>query len=95
MCFCSLEVQCQATKADIVFVVDSSGSIGNENFDKLRQFLEAMINRLDVDPDLTRVGLMLFSDKITWQFKIEEQLTKESILKVHFYPYKSLLIDFC
>ncbi|WAR00541.1 CO6A4-like protein [Mya arenaria] len=80
---CAESVQCRATKADIVFVVDSSGSIGSANFDKLRFFLQGMVNSLDIDPDLTRVGLMLFNDKPQWQFKLGDPLVnnKAAMLK--------------
>lgn len=75
-------VKCQATKADIILVVDSSGSIGTENFDKVRNFLKDLVNSLDIDPSLTRVGLMLFNDKATWQFKLNRYGDKFEMLKV-------------
>lgn len=78
---CTERVACTATQADIVFVVDSSGSIGTENFDKIKIFLQGLVNGLDIDPDLTRVGLMLFNDVSTWQFKLDTYSDKFSTLK--------------
>ena len=75
-------MECRATAADIVFIVDSSGSIGSENFDKLKVFLQNMVNGFDIDPTLTRVGLLRFNDKMEWQFKLEDLNNKLDVLRV-------------
>ena len=62
--------------------MDSSGSIGYENFKKIKIFLQSMVNRLDVDKDLTRVGLMTFNDHVNWQFKLDQFDAKMDVLKV-------------
>jgi collagen type VI alpha len=66
-----------------VFVVDSSGSIGGENFLKMKVFLQNLVNKLDIDIDLTRVGLLVFNDKMRWEFKIGELNNKMDVLKVN------------
>ncbi|XP_060581689.1 uncharacterized protein LOC132738240 [Ruditapes philippinarum] len=78
---CTETVECQSTNADIVFVVDSSGSIGGENFLKMKVFLQNLVNKLDIDIDLTRVGLLVFNDKMRWEFKIGELNNKMDVLK--------------
>ena len=78
-----LAVDCRATLADIIFVVDSSGSIGNDNFEKMKLFLQDLVSGLDVDPTLTRVGLLLFNDKVNWQFKLEDFTNKLEVLRVN------------
>ncbi len=42
--------------ADIVFVVDSSGSIRSERFPLVMQFIESIVANLDVAEGRTRVG---------------------------------------
>lgn len=42
--------------ADIVFVIDSSGSIRSERFPRVLEFVESIVSDLDVHPDRTRVG---------------------------------------
>lgn len=84
------EVECTATQADIVFVVDSSGSIGAENFEKVKVFLQGLVNSLDIDPDLTRVGLLLFNDQAKWEFELPTYGTKIEILKVSIVPRQQL-----
>lgn len=79
---CPEVVQCKATAADIVLAVDSSGSIGAENFEKIRSFLENLIMSFDIDGDFfTRIGLMLYNDNVNWQFKLGELSTKLDMLK--------------
>ncbi|KAL4227323.1 collagen [Mactra antiquata] len=78
---CQEKAVCRATSADIVFVVDSSGSIGDANFQKIKKFLEAMINKLDIDNDLTRVGLLVFNDNSNWVFKLGELDNELDVLK--------------
>ncbi|XP_045156316.2 matrilin-2-like [Mercenaria mercenaria] len=78
---CTDTVECQATNADIVFIVDSSGSIGTENFQKMKVFLQNLVNGLDIDQDLARVGLLVFNDKMRWEFKIGDLNNKLDVLK--------------
>ena len=50
--------------ADIVFVVDESGSIGSRNFDLMKSFLSQLVTRLDIDSGSTRVGLVTYSTNV-------------------------------
>ena len=77
-------MSCEATSADIIFVVDSSGSIGLENFQKIKAFIQSLVNGFDIDRDLTRVGLMTYNDHATWQFKLGQHDSKMELLKVIF-----------
>lgn len=78
---CTASVECQATVADIVFVVDSSGSIGIENFQRVKVFLQNLVNMLDIDYDLARVGMLVFNDQSRWEFKLGEINNKFDIFK--------------
>ena len=62
--------------------MDSSGSIGVENFRKIKAFVQSIVNGLDVDKDLTRVGLMTFNDHAKWEFKLDQYESKIDVLKV-------------
>jgi len=47
---------CRAAKADLVFLVDGSWSIGDENFQKIINFLYSTTGALDrIGPDGTQV----------------------------------------
>lgn len=47
---------CKAAKADLVFLVDGSWSIGDDNFNKIISFLYSTVGALDkIGPDGTQV----------------------------------------
>ena len=47
--------------ADIVFLVDSSGSVGRENFGKLKDFVNNVARSLNLAPGRSRVAVILYS----------------------------------
>ena len=61
---------CRNTKADLVFVVDASGSIRDanptdgsyDNWAIARNFLASLIDVLEISPDANRVGLVRFAN---------------------------------
>uniref|UniRef100_A0A3Q2QAF6 VWFA domain-containing protein n=1 Tax=Fundulus heteroclitus TaxID=8078 RepID=A0A3Q2QAF6_FUNHE len=69
-----------ATLGDIVFLVDSSGSIGSENFATVRTFLRNVIENLDIGPDKVRVGLAQFGIDPKEEFLLTDPRDKESLL---------------
>lgn len=44
-----------------MFLIDSSGSIGAEPFDKAREFLVTVLGGLNIGPNDTRVGIIEFA----------------------------------
>ena len=49
---------CKEAKADLVFLVDGSWSIGDDNFQKIIRFLYSTMGALDlIGPDGTQVSL--------------------------------------
>lgn len=63
---------CVAKVADVVFVVDASGSIGPANFQKVKAFIKDVIQTFDIDPRHTRVALIEFSTFAKIEFKLNE-----------------------
>ncbi len=49
---------------DLVFLVDSSGSIGEANFNKQKKFIKALVRDLKISQSQTRVALVKFSTKV-------------------------------
>ena len=53
-------IGCNGDRADVVFVVDASGSIGESNFNKIIDFVRNIVNQLDIDSGRIRVGMVTF-----------------------------------
>ena len=71
---------CIAKFADVVFVVDASGSIGLENFAKVKQFIKQVVMTFDVDPQYTRVALVEFSSQARIEFNFNEKSNLTELL---------------
>ncbi|RXM37103.1 Collagen alpha-6(VI) chain [Acipenser ruthenus] len=78
-----------ATLADIVFLVDESSSIGNQNFQQIRSFIRRTIDSLDVEPKKVRVGVVLYSDTPRVEFYLNTFNQKADILQyIKTLPYR-------
>uniref|UniRef100_A0A674AGB9 Collagen type XIV alpha 1 chain n=2 Tax=Salmo TaxID=8028 RepID=A0A674AGB9_SALTR len=72
---------CKAAKADLVFLVDGSWSIGDDNFQKIIRFLYSTMGALDlIGPDGTQVAIAQFSDDARTEFKLNSYANKETLL---------------
>ncbi|KAG9345208.1 hypothetical protein JZ751_009753, partial [Albula glossodonta] len=57
----SCGVKCRESPLELVFVIDSSESVGPSNFEMVKNFVNALIDRVSVSRDATRVGVVLYS----------------------------------
>ncbi|XP_034748704.1 collagen alpha-1(XIV) chain-like [Etheostoma cragini] len=72
---------CKAAKADLVFLVDGSWSIGDDNFLKIIRFLYSTSGALDrIGPAGTQVAIAQFSDDARTEFKLNSYADKERLL---------------
>jgi len=65
--------------ADIIFVVDESGSIGATNFDLMKNFLSRLVSRLGIESGNTRVGLITYSSAVGTGFNLSDYHTIASV----------------
>ncbi|XP_041101607.1 collagen alpha-1(XIV) chain-like isoform X3 [Polyodon spathula] len=73
---------CKAAKADLVFLVDGSWSIGDDNFLKIINFLHSTCGALDkIGPDGTQVAIAQYSDDPRTEFKLNSYNNKETLLE--------------
>ncbi|XP_027131185.1 collagen alpha-6(VI) chain isoform X3 [Larimichthys crocea] len=86
----TLTGDCKAAKlADIVFIVDESGSIGTPNFKLVRTFLHSIVSGLEVSPNRVRVGIVLYNDKPAAQVYLDSFNVKSELLKfIKILPYR-------
>ncbi|GCB71791.1 hypothetical protein scyTo_0001701 [Scyliorhinus torazame] len=81
---------CQsATVADIVYLVDESSSIGETNFELIRNFLVNVINAMDIGPDKVQIGLIQYSTITTPEFYLNTFQQKREVLDhIRSVPYR-------
>ncbi|KAM9308136.1 collagen alpha-6(VI) chain-like [Gastrophryne carolinensis] len=70
---------CEEPAADVMFLVDSSGSIGQENFNKMKTFMKSLVNQTKVGPNLIQFGVVQFSDTPMEVLQLNKNNDKETI----------------
>ncbi|XP_030890836.1 collagen alpha-1(XXII) chain-like [Leptonychotes weddellii] len=61
---------CKTVHYDLVFLLDTSSSVGKEDFEKVRQWVANLVDTFEVGPDRTRVGVVRYSDQPTTAFEL-------------------------
>lgn len=72
---------CGQENADYSFLVDASGSILSDEFAKLKQFINGVVDYLSIGRALTHVGLIEYSGSAKMQFSFNTSYDKEDIKK--------------
>ena len=66
--FFSSDKECSAV-LDIAFIIDSSGSIGRRNWERMKRFLKAIVSKLDVSDSATHVAAVSYSTSPTVEMR--------------------------
>lgn len=70
VCFSASE-QC-TQKSDVVFVIDSSGSIRRSNFQKEKEFVKEVASTFKMGPDQSQIAVISYSDEAQIDIKFGE-----------------------
>uniref|UniRef100_A0A667YNI2 Collagen type VI alpha 6 chain n=1 Tax=Myripristis murdjan TaxID=586833 RepID=A0A667YNI2_9TELE len=83
-------ISCElATLADIVFIVDESGSITTPNFQLIRSFLCKIVDGLEISQQRVRVGIVTYNDRPTAQVYLNTFKDKSETLQfIKILPYR-------
>ncbi|XP_008275102.1 collagen alpha-1(XII) chain isoform X4 [Stegastes partitus] len=72
---------CKGAKADLVFLIDGSWSIGDESFNKVIQFVTSMTSAFDlISPKGMQVSFVQYSDDAKTEFKLNTYHDKGIVL---------------
>ncbi|XP_073726784.1 uncharacterized protein col28a2b [Misgurnus anguillicaudatus] len=85
---CGCGVRCKESPMELVFVIDSSESVGPDNFKIIKDFVAALVDRLTVSRLATRVGLVLYSLEVQLVFNLARYVSKQDIKQaIYRVPY--------
>ena len=72
---------CNTTQpADIVFILDASGSIGSTDYQKMLTFVKRVLSGFNIGPHDTQVGLITFDDTPTLRFYLNRYTNKKDVV---------------
>ena len=66
--------------ADVAFLLDSSGSIGADNWPKILDFVKDIVKRFDIDPYHTQVGVITYGNQAGLNFDLKQYSSMDDIL---------------
>ncbi|KAL4222984.1 von Willebrand factor type A domain [Mactra antiquata] len=85
---CLQKKSCIGKKIELYLILDSSGSIGRENFELVKTFSQSVVRSLDISTLHTRVGLMTFSRYPMIRIPLDKYKTKQDVVDaIHEIPY--------
>ena len=76
---CVLFTACNA-QADIVFLLDSSGSVGSSNFQKMKGFVRNVANSFNIGPHDVQIGVDTFQSTHKAEFNLNSFNNKQQMV---------------
>uniref|UniRef100_A0A8C4VBX1 VWFA domain-containing protein n=1 Tax=Falco tinnunculus TaxID=100819 RepID=A0A8C4VBX1_FALTI len=77
--FAGCGIKCKEIPMELVFVIDSSESVGPENFEIIKDFVTALVDRVTVGRNATRIGLVLYSLEVRLEFGLNKYTTQQDV----------------
>uniref|UniRef100_A0A7N9CIV2 von Willebrand factor A domain-containing protein 2 n=1 Tax=Macaca fascicularis TaxID=9541 RepID=A0A7N9CIV2_MACFA len=72
---------CRTQALDLVFMLDTSASVGPENFAQMQSFVRSCALQFEVNPDVTQVGLVVYGSQVQTAFGLDTKPTQAALLR--------------
>ncbi|NWR30291.1 COSA1 protein, partial [Tachuris rubrigastra] len=74
---CGCGIKCRVTPLELVFVIDSSESVGPDNFKIIKIFTKTFIDKVSANHATARIGIINFSHKVDLVSSLKQYTTIE------------------
>uniref|UniRef100_A0A3Q3KJQ6 Collagen type XXVIII alpha 1 chain n=1 Tax=Mastacembelus armatus TaxID=205130 RepID=A0A3Q3KJQ6_9TELE len=75
----SCALKCKESPVELVFVIDSSESVGPENFELVKDFVNGLIDQMSVSQEAVRIGVVLYSHLDIVVVSLQQQSSQDDI----------------
>lgn len=72
-------MDCKDNPLDILFLVDTSGSVGRTNFKTVLRFVSSFADSFDIGPKKVQVGVTSFDDTVMPKIKLNQIYNKQAL----------------
>ena len=76
---CLYTGECEIGGLDLVFLLDASGSIGEDNFVAMKQLVKNIASSLTIGPENTRVAVIVFESGVRLEFNLNSYTNINSL----------------
>ena len=80
MSYKSYLLVCADRRTDVIFALDSSDNIKDSDYVLQAEFVQDVVRSLDISPNKTRVGSILYSDQIENMFNLDDNQTVQGVI---------------
>ncbi|XP_036826955.1 collagen alpha-1(XXVIII) chain isoform X2 [Oncorhynchus mykiss] len=76
---CGCGLKCRESPLELAFVIDSSESVGPENFEVVKDFVNALIDRVSVNCEASRISVILYSHLDMVVVNVKQQSSQNDV----------------
>lgn len=70
-------IKCRVTPLELVFVIDSTESVGPDNFNLIKTFMKTLIDKVSANHTTTRIAIINFSHRVDLVSSLKQYTSKE------------------